>query len=325
MSAADPPKQKKRRIDEPPPPDPYPELVPEGDDDDFDRRPCIAKLWQDGRPPPEEPVRPESPEPPSAPPADDANAAPEIAAASDDVAEGRESEDLYVFPSHMFDVTGTCMELEKPYKKWQGKPSPAEVRPYDVLRRSFELIGKRYEESGQDGAEANFGPARDQLLAILQEIECQEIPRDFTAEVLQRLASYALYNNEFETFQYAARCLLQVYSSGYTDAQLPLFASYFLLDALRCGNELQISLSLSHWTPALLRSASLQRFRELEKQLRSGNRVRIFRILDGVDDLSKHFFSGLLKQMEQQQEEGASRAHYDAQLGRDSQFMGTGR
>jgi hypothetical protein len=135
-------------------------------------------------------------------------------------------------------VKGTCQTLEKSYLRLTSAPDPSKVRPLQVLKRSFQLIYKKYVEGSK------YSYICDQFKSIRQDLRVQLIENEFSVTVYETHARIAIENKDLGEFNQCQTVLKNLYqlphinrSSNYHE-----FLSYRILYFILTRNYDQITL-----------------------------------------------------------------------------------
>ncbi|EGD99781.1 hypothetical protein TESG_07118 [Trichophyton tonsurans CBS 112818] len=87
---------------------------------------------------------------------------------------------------HAGPIVGRSTELEKRYLRLTAAPNPDNVRPLPVLRKTLDLLKRRWKQ------ENNYGYICDQFKSMRQDLTVQHIKNDFTVLVYEIHARIAL-------------------------------------------------------------------------------------------------------------------------------------
>jgi len=145
-------------------------------------------------------------------------------------------------------VQGLCSDMERPYMR---APNASHVRPLPLLRKAFEFVQKRWNES-QDWVYVG-----EQLRSIRQDITIQRVRTPFTTQVYEFNARAALVAGDFKQFEQCSAQLEDLYS----DAKLSLsahtheFLACRLLYLQLLGDHLQANVFLKRHGLALKAAA----------------------------------------------------------------------
>lgn len=83
-------------------------------------------------------------------------------------------------------IVGRCQKLEKNYFRLTSAPNPDTVRPLEVLKKTLELLKRKWRD------ESNYGYICDQFKSLRQDLTVQHIKNDFTVSVYEIHARIAL-------------------------------------------------------------------------------------------------------------------------------------
>ncbi len=133
------------------------------------------------------------------------------------------SADAGEFDMESLKIVGTCQKLEKDYLRLTSAPHPSVVRPEAVLRKSIQLLKKKWAAE-----EATYVYMCSQLKSLRQDLTVQHIKNDFTVHVYETHARVALESDDMNEYNQCQTQLKQLYASGLQGSEME-FAAYLIL------------------------------------------------------------------------------------------------
>eukprot|EP01064_Diplonema_japonicum_P021594 TRINITY_DN31166_c0_g1_i1.p1 TRINITY_DN31166_c0_g1~~TRINITY_DN31166_c0_g1_i1.p1 ORF type:complete len:355 (+),score=62.73 TRINITY_DN31166_c0_g1_i1:60-1067(+) len=100
-------------------------------------------------------------------------------------------------------IVGTSQELEKTYRRGEGNVEPSQVRPLEILDKSFNLVVSRKESN----LTTTYPYIKDQLKSIRQDLLVQNIRTEFSWKVYLFALKEALLNKDVDE---VSQCLTQL-------------------------------------------------------------------------------------------------------------------
>ncbi|OQU95376.1 hypothetical protein CLAIMM_01595 [Cladophialophora immunda] len=104
-------------------------------------------------------------------------------------------------------IVGRSQKLEKNYFRLTSAPNPDDVRPLDVLRKTLELLKKKWRTEG------NYVYICDQFKSLRQDLTVQHIKNEFTTSVYEYHARIALEKGDLDKKEPAIKHALEVRSA----------------------------------------------------------------------------------------------------------------
>jgi len=115
-------------------------------------------------------------------------------------------------------VAGKSRQVEREYLRLTAQPSPENVRPLAVLRKSLKLVKQKWV------AENNYQKAWTQLKSIRQDCTVQHLKNDFVVEVYETHGRIALEQGDLSEFSQCLGQLEGLYEEGFQGHKYEFFA-----------------------------------------------------------------------------------------------------
>lgn len=178
-------------------------------------------------------------------------------------------------------VVGTCQDLEKRYFRLTAPPKAETVRPLEVLRKTYDLIKKKWKNGN------NYGYACDQLKSLRQDLTVQHIKNSFTVDVYELHGRIALEKNdmgEYNQCQTQLRALYKQNLGGHPAEFLAYRILYFIYTCDRTG----INDVLADLTPLDRQQSAVKHALDVRSALASGNYHRFFRLFHDTPNMGAY-------------------------------------
>lgn len=168
-------------------------------------------------------------------------------------------------------VVGTCETLEKSYLRLTAPPKPEIVRPERVLRKTLELLKKKWRK------ESNYSYICDQFKSIRQDLTVQRIKNDFTVRVYENHARIAMEKGDLGEYNQCQTQLMALYKLG-LKGNPNEFKAYRILYFIHTANRLALNDALADLTTAEKSEPSIKHALEVRSALAMGNYHRFFQL-----------------------------------------------
>ncbi|KAJ1999246.1 hypothetical protein GGI04_004650 [Coemansia thaxteri] len=168
-------------------------------------------------------------------------------------------------------IVGTCTKLEKSYLRLTSAPDPAVVRPLPILRKTLDLLKRKWVE------DSNYTYICDQFKSLRQDLTVQRITNGFTVEVYEQHARIALETNDLGEYNQCQTQLKQLYELGLPGHAME-FLAYRILYFLYTRNKSDINTALAAMMPEAKRDAAVQHALSVRSAMATGNYFRYFQL-----------------------------------------------
>lgn len=168
-------------------------------------------------------------------------------------------------------VVGTCETLEKSYLRLTAPPKPETVRPERVLRKTLELLKKKWRK------ESNYSYICDQFKSMRQDLTVQRIKNDFTVRVYENHARIAMEKGDLGEYNQCQTQLMALYKLG-LKGNPNEFKAYRILYFIHTANRLALNDALADLTTAEKSEPSIKHALEVRSALAMGNYHRFFQL-----------------------------------------------
>ncbi|KAL1952553.1 hypothetical protein VTO42DRAFT_4822 [Malbranchea cinnamomea] len=168
-------------------------------------------------------------------------------------------------------IIGTCQQLEKNYFRLTAPPRPENVRPLEVLRKTLDLLKRKWRSEG------NYGYICDQFKSLRQDLTVQHIKNEFTVSVYEIHARIALEKGdlgEYNQCQTQLRALYAMQLGGHPTE----FKAYRILYFIYTRNQTAINDALADLTPAEKVDEAVKHALDVRSALALGNYHRFFQL-----------------------------------------------
>lgn len=168
-------------------------------------------------------------------------------------------------------VVGTCENLEKSYLRLTAPPKPETVRPERVLRKTLELLKKKWRK------ESNYNYICDQFKSMRQDLTVQRIKNDFTVRVYENHARIAMEKGDLGEYNQCQTQLMALYKLG-LKGNPNEFKAYRILYFIHTANRLALNDTLADLTTAEKSEPSIKHALDVRSALALGNYHRFFQL-----------------------------------------------
>lgn len=168
-------------------------------------------------------------------------------------------------------VIGRCQKLEKNYFRLTSAPNPDTVRPLPVLRKTLDLLKKKWK------LENNYGYICDQFKSMRQDLTVQHIKNEFTVSVYEIHARIALEKGDLGEYNQCQTQLQALYASSIGGHPME-FKAYRILYFIYTRNQTAINSALADLTPAERVDPAVKHALDVRSALALGNYHRFFQL-----------------------------------------------
>ena len=168
-------------------------------------------------------------------------------------------------------VVGRSQKLEKNYFRLTSAPNPDTVRPLEVLRKTLELLKRKWKE------ESNYTYICDQFKSLRQDLTVQHIKNDFTVNVYEIHARIALEKGDLGEYNQCQTQLRALYDQN-LGGHPTEFKAYRILYFIHTCNRTDLNDVLSDLTAADKGDAAVKHALDVRSSLALGNYHRFFQL-----------------------------------------------
>ncbi|PBP21164.1 GANP/Nin1/mts3/eIF-3 p25 family protein [Diplocarpon rosae] len=168
-------------------------------------------------------------------------------------------------------VVGTCEVLEKQYFRLTSAPVPSQVRPEHILRKTLDLLKKKWKKEG------NYSYICDQFKSLRQDLTVQRIKSDFTVSVYEIHARIALEKGDLGEYNQCQTQLRALYAQGLAGSAVE-FKAYRILYFIHTSNRTALNDVLADLTTAEKEEKAIKHALGVRSALALGNYHRFFRL-----------------------------------------------
>ena len=168
-------------------------------------------------------------------------------------------------------IVGRSTKLEKNYFRLTSAPNPDTVRPLEVLKKTLDLLKRKWRE------ENNYSYICDQFKSLRQDLTVQHIKNEFTVNVYEIHARIALEKGdlgEYNQCQTQLRALYKEKLGGHPTE----FRAYRILYFIHTCNRTDMNDVLSELTPADKAEHPIKHALDVRSALALGNYHRFFQL-----------------------------------------------
>ncbi len=178
-------------------------------------------------------------------------------------------------------IVGRSQKLEKNYFRLTSAPNPDDVRPLEVLRKTLELLKKKWR------SEPNYVYICDQFKSLRQDLTVQHIKNDFTTSVYEYHARIALEKGDLGEYNQCQTQLRALYKQNLGGHPVE-FKAYRILYFIHTCNRTDMNDVLSDLTPADKKEPAIKHALEVRSALALGNYHKFFKLYLTVPDMGAY-------------------------------------
>ncbi|EXJ80967.1 hypothetical protein A1O3_07255 [Capronia epimyces CBS 606.96] len=178
-------------------------------------------------------------------------------------------------------IVGRCQKLEKNYFRLTSAPNPDDVRPLEVLRKTLELLKKKWRSDG------NYVYICDQFKSLRQDLTVQHIKNEFTTSVYEYHARIALERGDLGEYNQCQTQLRELYKQNLGGHPVE-FKAYRILYFIHTCNQTDMNDVLSDLTPADKKEPAIKHALEVRSALALGNYHKFFKLYLTVPDMGAY-------------------------------------
>lgn len=178
-------------------------------------------------------------------------------------------------------IVGRSQKLEKNYFRLTSAPNPEDVRPLEVLRKTLELLKKKWRSDG------NYVYICDQFKSLRQDLTVQHIKNDFTTSVYEYHARIALEKGDLGEYNQCQTQLRALYKQNLGGHPVE-FKAYRILYFIHTCNRTDMNDVLSDLTPTDKKKPAIRHALEVRSSLALGNYHKFFKLYLTVPDMGAY-------------------------------------
>ncbi|KAL2396970.1 THP3-like protein C2A9.11c [Exophiala dermatitidis] len=178
-------------------------------------------------------------------------------------------------------IVGRSQKLEKNYFRLTSAPNPDDVRPLEVLRKTLELLKKKWRSDG------NYAYICDQFKSLRQDLTVQHIKNEFTTSVYEYHARIALEKGDLGEYNQCQTQLRELYKQNLGGHPVE-FKAYRILYFIHTCNQTDMNDVLSDLTPADKKEPAIKHALEVRSALALGNYHKFFKLYLTVPDMGAY-------------------------------------
>lgn len=170
-------------------------------------------------------------------------------------------------------IVGTSEKLEKQYLRLTSAPDPANVRPLRVLKKTLAMLREKW------ASKRNYKYTCEQFKSMRQDLTIQHIRDEFTVEVYEQHALWALEMGDLSEFNQCQTQLMHLYElSEAHRSNVHEFTSYRLLYYVVTSNQTAMVSMLKDLDPSIRAHPVLKHAMAVRSAVLSRNYVQFFNI-----------------------------------------------
>jgi SAC3 family protein LENG8/THP3 len=178
-------------------------------------------------------------------------------------------------------IVGRSQKLEKNYFRLTSAPNPDDVRPLEVLKKTLELLKKKWR------AENNYAYICDQFKSLRQDLTVQHIKNEFTTSVYEYHARIALEKADTGEYNQCQTQLRELYKQNLGGHPVE-FKAYRILYLTYTCNQTDMNDVLSDLTPTDKKQPAIKHALEVRSALALGNYHKFFKLYLTVPDMGAY-------------------------------------
>jgi SAC3 family protein LENG8/THP3 len=178
-------------------------------------------------------------------------------------------------------IVGRSQKLEKNYFRLTSAPNPDDVRPLEVLRKTLELLKKKWRSDN------NYTYICDQFKSLRQDLTVQHIQNDFTTTVYEIHARIALEKGDLGEYNQCQSQLRALHKQNLGGHPVE-FKAYRILYFIHTCNRTDMNDVLSDLTPADKKEPAIKHALEVRSALALGNFHKFFRLYLSVPNMGAY-------------------------------------
>ena len=184
-------------------------------------------------------------------------------------------------PEPIGPIVGRSQKLEKNYFRLTSAPNPDDVRPIDVLRKTLELLKKKWR------SDCNYVYICDQFKSLRQDLTVQHIKNDFTTTVYEIHARIALEKGDLGEYNQCQTQLRALYKQNLGGHPVE-FKAYRILYFIHTQNRTDMNDVLSDLTLADKKEPAIKHALDVRSALALGNFHRFFKMYLSVPNMGAY-------------------------------------
>ena len=168
-------------------------------------------------------------------------------------------------------VIGKCEDLEKRYFRLTAAPNPDTVRPLRVLKKTLDLLKRKWQSDN------NYGYICDQFKSLRQDLTVQRIKTDFTVSVYEIHARIALEKGDLGEYNQCQTQLRALYAQNLGGHPVE-FKAYRILYFIHTSNRTDMNDILADLSPEEKEEPAIKHALDARSALALGNYHRFFKL-----------------------------------------------